>query len=311
MTNNRSPLVSIIVITYNSSKYVLETLDSARNQEYSNLELIISDDSSTDTTVAVCESWIKNNKDFFQRVILKKASKNRGIPGNFNQGIKEAKGEWVKFIAGDDILMPNCISDNLKFALAEGESFVFSLPEILLVHGDSTKKMEIEKKFLTGDNFYKLDAKRQFLHLLIKSYPMSPPTLFFKMADFEKVGYFNEKFTNEDFPHYLKITSSGFRLAFLQKQTVIYRIHSLSISQSNARLEEVSFWTKQKVRKIIKPYINMSLLKKHPLIYWDFQVFRAYVELVLLFGNSKIVGKYMRTLRLLSPIYIKYKLKKI
>lgn len=52
--DSKNPLFSIIVITYNSSVFVLETLESAKNQAYQNIELIISDDGSTDETVAIC-----------------------------------------------------------------------------------------------------------------------------------------------------------------------------------------------------------------------------------------------------------------
>ena len=61
-----NPLVSIIVITYNSSKYVLETLESAKAQTYQNIELIVTDDCSNDNTVEICRKWIEENKERFQ-----------------------------------------------------------------------------------------------------------------------------------------------------------------------------------------------------------------------------------------------------
>ncbi len=57
-----NPLVSIIVITYNSSKYVLETLESAKAQTYQNIELIVSDDGSTDNTIEICKIWIEKTR---------------------------------------------------------------------------------------------------------------------------------------------------------------------------------------------------------------------------------------------------------
>ncbi len=58
-------LVSVLVITYNSEKYVIETLNSIKNQTYNNLELIISDDNSQDNTINLCEHWVNENKSFF------------------------------------------------------------------------------------------------------------------------------------------------------------------------------------------------------------------------------------------------------
>lgn len=66
MTNNNdmyNPLVSVIVITYNSAKYVLETLESIRVQSYQNIELIISDDCSKDNTIDICRNWIGKMKN--------------------------------------------------------------------------------------------------------------------------------------------------------------------------------------------------------------------------------------------------------
>ena len=70
------PLVSVTVITYNSSKTVLETLDSIKAQTYQNLELIVSDDCSTDDTVELCRNWIEQNKERFVRTELLTVEKN-------------------------------------------------------------------------------------------------------------------------------------------------------------------------------------------------------------------------------------------
>jgi len=87
MTKKNNPLVSIIVITYNSAKFVLETLESAKAQTYQNIELIISDDGSTDNTVQICREWLKNNKESFVNTELITVEKNTGIPANCNRGV--------------------------------------------------------------------------------------------------------------------------------------------------------------------------------------------------------------------------------
>ena len=104
-----NPLVSIVVLTYNSSKYVIETLESAYNQTYQNVELIVTDDSSQDSTLSIVEEWISIHKSRFIACKLIQSSTNTGIPANLNRGIRNCKGEWVKIIAGDDILLPKCI----------------------------------------------------------------------------------------------------------------------------------------------------------------------------------------------------------
>lgn len=78
-------LVSIPVITYNSAKTVIETLDSIKAQTYPNIELIISDDCSTDDTVQLCREWIEKNGERFERTELISVTKNTGVSGNNNR----------------------------------------------------------------------------------------------------------------------------------------------------------------------------------------------------------------------------------
>src|ERR1035437_2293826 len=92
----KQPLVSIIVITYNSSKFVLETLESAKAQTYRNIELIVTDDNSTDETVDICKKWIDENAVQFVRATLVLSKSNTGIPANINRGVNLAKGFWIK-----------------------------------------------------------------------------------------------------------------------------------------------------------------------------------------------------------------------
>lgn len=88
-----NPLVSIIVITYNSAKYVLETLESARAQTYQNIELIISDDGSQDDTIVICENWFLENRDRFYDTQLITVEHNSGIPANCIRGVRALHGE--------------------------------------------------------------------------------------------------------------------------------------------------------------------------------------------------------------------------
>ena len=57
-----SPLISILVISYNSSKFIIDTLESIKKQSYNNIELIVSDDYSTDNTIELVTNWLKLNK---------------------------------------------------------------------------------------------------------------------------------------------------------------------------------------------------------------------------------------------------------
>ena len=113
-----SPLVTVAVMTYNSARYVIETLESVKAQTYPNIALIVSDDASQDNTIELVREWISqtSNKERFKGFELLTVPVNKGIPASCNRVLAAAESDWVKFIAGDDILLPNYIDDNIKFS---------------------------------------------------------------------------------------------------------------------------------------------------------------------------------------------------
>lgn len=123
-TTPEKTLVSVVVVAYNSSKTILETLDSIFAQTYSPLELIIADDASTDDTAAIAREWIDAHRSRFVRTELVIAEKNGGISANCNRGCSRAQGDLMKSIAADDILLPNCITDNVDFMNTHPEATV-------------------------------------------------------------------------------------------------------------------------------------------------------------------------------------------
>lgn len=306
----KAPLVSIIIVTYNSSNYVLETLDSTITQTYNNIELIITDDGSTDHTVEICEDWIERNKSKFCRIELITVNKNTGIPSNFNRGNNKAKGKWVKIIAGDDILLPNCVQDNIEFATNNSSDFVFSLPIYINDKSEILEHPELHKQFLENDSFYDLDANGQFIHLITKDIPMNPPTLFYKRKTLEEFGGFDENHKNEDYPLYLKATSLGYKMEFFYKHTVKYRIHDSSYSIRVKKEEGISYWEKIKIEKAIKPYITKKLFSSSPLVVIDYYNRLFFNKSVILLGNSKKVKSKLTFIRWFSPLIIEEKINK-
>lgn len=300
------PLVSIVVITFNSEKYILETLESAKTQKYRNVELIISDDCSTDSTIEICEKWIEFNKNFFKNTKLIKALRNSGIPSNVNKGVNAATGEWIKLIAGDDILLDSCIERNLNYIRHNSEcNFLFSRPIFFGNNNLDYDRMNAVRK--TKTDFYQLTARYQFLHLLIRSYPMSPPTIFFNRKVLTQLGGFDERFPNEDFPLYLKVTKAGHKLHFISERTVKYRYHDTSIS-FRKNDEAINFWKRLKFRKTVKQYITWDLFKKHPLIVIDYYNQFLINEIVIKLGNTIKIRNILKPFRFLSPLYVKEKI---
>ena len=219
------PLVSVVVISYNSSKTIEETLDSIRAQTYDNIELIVADDHSADNTCDVVSCWLRKNSDVFVRASLVASDKNSGPTGNANRGICNGKGDWFKLIAADDALLPNCIADNVEFIINNSESqIVFSRVSAL---GDG--KLPINDDYYL--HYWTLSRKRQYFVMLINNC-LYAASAFIKRDTWKSLGQFDEGIPFiEDWPFWIKAMKSGISLDFLNKQTVLYRVHdSLSLT---------------------------------------------------------------------------------
>lgn len=216
------PLVTIIVITYNSSKYVLETLESVKAQIYQNIELIVSDDSSTDNTVEICRNWIEENKNRFVNTKLITVENNTGIAPNCNRGLYNAKGDWVKFIAGDDLLYTNCIQLYYEEILRD--------PQIEILFSNISVNGTIRKSNQELLSFFSLEVDSQYVKLLDGNI-LSAPASFFRRSTLTKLGGFDERFKLfEDFPFYIKALKAKKRFYFIDKYLVDYRVEGAGIS---------------------------------------------------------------------------------
>lgn len=222
-------VVSIIVATYNAAKFVIETLESAKAQTYQSIDLIVSDDCSADNTVELCRNWMAINSNRFIRTELITVPQNTGVSANCNRCIKAATTPWIKFIAGDDILLPNCITDNMQFVQSNPEAaIIFS--QVLLYKDEFTRDnfeytipdtypMNLMNPVFTAEMQYKL--------LLLSDRITYTPSYFFKRQSLLEVGcYDEENKLVEDYPMWLKLTRAGNKLYFFEKPTVGYRKHN-------------------------------------------------------------------------------------
>ncbi len=95
-------VVSIITPTYNSAKFIADTIESVVNQTYQNWELIIIDDASTDATLNIVKKYLQTQPN----IKLLKNETNQGAASTRNRGIESAQGEYIAFLDGDDLWKP-------------------------------------------------------------------------------------------------------------------------------------------------------------------------------------------------------------
>lgn len=231
-------LVSICVVTYNNEKYIVETLESIKNQTYREVELIVSDDNSSDNTVAKVSKWIESNKGRFVNVELIVSNKNTGVTANCNRAVKCAKGQFIKII-GDDLLKHNYIEKCVDFFNSNSEA------EVLCTEMDyfyPEEKFEFLQPPINFD-FFKLSAQEQKKYVKSKNIPHYPtPSIIYKRSIFNKVGFFDESIPMwEDGPMYFKLAINEIKVHMLNESLVDYRLLKKSLSNTCTKIMKKNF----------------------------------------------------------------------
>jgi len=153
------PLVSICIPTYNHANIIGDAIYSALSQDYENLEILVQDNASTDATREIVSKIAKNDA----RVSYTRNSENLGMVGNFNACLAASRGELIKFLCADDLLVPDCVSKLVDaFVRFPATALVASARQIvdnnlrpLRVAGFSRISLQLDGTAVIRDCFYR------------------------------------------------------------------------------------------------------------------------------------------------------------
>lgn len=209
MEKESCPLVSIILTTYKGTDCVRRCLESAYNQDYPNIEIIIVDDNGKgtedqeNTFKAISEYLIHNN------IVYIAHEKNSNGSVARNTGIKKASGEYVAFLDDDDVLYKDSISQRVEVLLRKDDSYAFVL----------TSYRTIRTGFL--DENVILDFDGNILEDYLKKKYQSPSTVILaKKSAIEKIGLWDETFLRHQDWEFLARMSCAFKGCSVKKVTV-------------------------------------------------------------------------------------------
>ena len=206
MRTRSTPLVTVIIPTYNAEKYLRQALRSVRRQTYRSIETIVVDDGSTDSTVQIVRQ--------FDGVTLL-MQPHGGASRARNRGLQAACGEFVKFLDSDDILCRDCISEQVEATLEAGEySIVYSDAVVFNQEKRSRRRVATE-----------LDrSQAQDLELLRKNIP-TPCPLYPRRA-LAEAGGFDESFLRaQEYNLHLRLSLQGYSFVRLAGAQCIIREH--------------------------------------------------------------------------------------
>lgn len=155
-----TPMLSVITVSYNSSETIKVTLDSILNQSYKNIEYIVIDGNSSDSTVTILESY----RDKFKQMSISYSfisEQDTGIYDAFNKGVKLSKGKWISFLGSDDYYLNNALELYSTTILNNNKNidFVYSNVDIL------NDKKEIIKKINGIWSWFKFKRYMNIAHV--------------------------------------------------------------------------------------------------------------------------------------------------
>lgn len=218
-----NPLVSVVVPVYNAEKYLTETVESIINQTYKNIEILLINHNSTDTSISIMSSF----KDQDSRVIVINLDINKGGPAYpRNIGIKHSEGKYIAFIDSDDIWhkdklqiqINHMMNNNLNFS-STGMSSI----------NEMSININFESKIL---NFIRKNRNKSMVCDLIKYNFIATSSV---VVNKEIISYFDEStelITVEDLYLWLTLLNNNkIRYEYLETKLLNYRVLSTSMSE--------------------------------------------------------------------------------
>jgi len=225
-----NPLVSVIIPTYNRGWILKETIDSVLTQDFTNFELIVVNDGSTDNTQDILNSYKED--------IIVLQQNNKGVSAARNMGIASASGRLIAFLDSDDLWLPKKLSIQVDFFNANPDALICQTEEIWVRNGIRVNPGKRHKK-LSGSIF------EPSLYLCL----VSPSAVMIKHSLFENAGMFDETLPAcEDYDLWLRV-SCRYPVYLIDIPLIIKRGgHSDQLSKSSC----LDRYRIQSLKKIIK-----------------------------------------------------------
>lgn len=228
------PLVSIITPSYNSEGFIKETIESVLNQTYTNWEMIIIDDCSTDNSPEIIKEYMKIDS----RIKYLKNKENSGPAISRNLGLDNSKGEYIAFLDSDDVWFKEKLQIQMEYIIKNKTDILHNNYYFCDENGKIIKEVK---------NDYRLNYKK-----ILKSNQIKTSFLIVKKEVLKNIRFQNIK--HEDYAFFLDFLRENNECFCISKPLGKYRINSTSVSSNKLRS---AIWT----WKIYRNYEKFNLIK--------------------------------------------------
>ena len=264
-----NPLITICIPTYNGEQYLKICIDSCIEQTFTDYEIIICDDGSSDKTIEIIESYNNSKIKLFKNTV------NLGLVGNWNKCIELSKGQWIKFVFQDDYISANCLQEFVN-EIDERTNLIVSKRDFIIPN-NSTKEFinyytnEVRTLENTSNFKGKIYSPQLISKLAVQNICMNfigePSLIFFRKKCVEELGYFNSDLKQIcDLEFVLKLACK-YGLKYIPKKICSFRVHLNSTTSSNLNNKFFEMH-----------YIEPLLFSYYLLYHTNFKIFRTYLN---------------------------------
>lgn len=224
----QQPVISIILPAYNAAKYIEQTINSLLQQTFTNFELLIVDDGSTDNTISIINSFTDS------RIRLIKNEHNLGLVNTLNKAAILCNGKYIARMDADDVALPQRLHLQKEFLdthtnVAAVAGWVNFIDE----DGTETGTWSLDRQTNTAGEIKKA---------LVKENCIAHPTVMIRTEVLQKFLYSQKQQHIEDYDLWLRLTANGHAIEKVQQPVLNYRVHAASVT--GTKLKKTNFFFK-------------------------------------------------------------------
>lgn len=255
---NKAPKISLIMSVYNGEDYLCEAIESVMNQTFTDWELIIINDCSTDSTGEILSRYASQDL----RVKVHTNEVNLRLPSSLNKALTLAEGKYIARMDADDI----CLPDRLE----KQYDFMEKNPDIAL---SSCRFMTLKNGVISSGGCGGKNDSNSIKALLLVTNPILHPGIIAKAEIIKELGYDKNFTCTEDMELWTRFIMAGHKVQILSEYLMIYRLHDKQITETTLEKQrrEVVSIQKKYLAKLLEPmneeqeefYVNGIYFRKN------------------------------------------------